>query len=201
MAEGLKFGRGTYQGAGKIGERDESFANRAAAAAPRDGWYIDTAAHLTNDNIAGGNPDTNNRTYFWPLPIYDRDYILTQGRTHAASAGVESQRTALYVLAGRELVQVPGTLITTTCASTGITKVDLALPATIQAGKRYFVGAAITTGTGQFSMVRRDGTAFEIPFLDTAMPPARVELFKLSKTTPVRLPYAVYLSKEAALVL
>ncbi len=200
MAEGLKFGRGTYQGAGKIGERDESFANRAAAIAPQNGWVYDTTrAEFAGRTTAGGNPDTYDRTYFWPLAITDRDYILTEGRTMAVSAGNESQRVALYVLDGRQLTRLPGSLLST--VASGLVKETLTTPVTIQAGKRYFAAGSITSGTGQFIIWRVGDPALEIPFLDVTVPPPTVDIFQLAKTNPERVPYALYLSKEAALVL
>lgn len=198
MAKGLEHGRASYKGAGAIGQRDESFANRAAAAAPRDGWFIDTP-HTT---LTNAGPTTAGRCHFYMLPSLDRDYELAVARFSGGSSGAESQSSALYVYKERKLTRLPGSLVTGIVTAGGILPHDLPQTVTLQAGKRYFVASSVTAGTGNFYSARQDvGTGRELPYLDIAVPPTTVDLLALSKERPLHIPYVAYLSKEAALVL
>lgn len=198
MAGGLKFGRAMYQGAGAIGQRDESFANRAAAVAPVDGWFIDTP-HAT---LSNAGPTTAGRCHFYMLPILDRDFALETARFSVGSAGTESQSSAIYVYGDRKLTRLAGSLVTSAASATGLASMDLSVTVTLQAGKRYYVASSATAGTGNFYSARQDvGSGRELPYLDVAVPPPTVDLLTLSKERPLHIPYVAYLSKEAALVL
>jgi hypothetical protein len=201
MAEGLPYGRANYPGKANIGERDESFAGRADAIAEKNGWVIDTARLALHEGrgIESGGPVTDNRVYFWPLQYLDRDYVLTEGRCSVQSAGDEAQQMALYYLDGKTLRQLPGSLVSFT--ANGATSVSLPTEVILRRNQRYYVGASSTSGTGAFIMWRSGDPGVQFPYLTGPVPPREVALFELEKTNPERVPYTVYLSKEASLVL
>lgn len=204
MAEGLKYGRAVYKGVGNIGERDESLAGRAAAVAPSDGWTVDPINSVSFQQFGAYAPNSPTLTHFIPLPIYERDFVLTEARMRIAVGGAVAYRSALYVLNGKEISRLPGSLVDYSTLSTGLKQQTLAIPVTLQAGKRYFMAVG-NDGVGTFGqayqMLLSTFGCVQTPYIASNDFPSRVNIFDLQKRIPTILPYALYLSSEAALVL